>query len=231
MGDYTIKLRDLYTPDRFGNQYYTRDEVESWFKDYELSDYLTTSQIETITNAGMWSKEKLAKKIVDYYDFREIGFETPAMFEHEAKVKMNAIMEYELPVVYSNSLEYDPLESVLFDITETRNIDGEGTSGSSSTSNGSGTSISNDTPQTNIAKADILSGRYASQTNGSESESSVTGSTNTQSHSYETWIHHEQGNKGVLDSYQRMLVDYRKSIVAVDTEIIKKLDDLFMGIY
>ena len=231
MADYTIMLKDLFTPNRFGHSYFTRAQVESWFMDYELSDYLTAEQIEKIEIAGMWSKEKLAKKIVDHYFMREIGYETPALFQHFAKIKMQEIMEYELPVVYSNSLEYDPLESVLFDITETRQIQGQGTSESSSTSNGSGLSVASDTPQTNINKQDILSGHYASQTNASESTTGVNGTTDTSSQTTEQFTHHEQGNKGVLDSYQKMLVDYRKSLVAVDKEIIEQLDELFMGIY
>ena len=162
---------------------------------------------------------------------REIGYETPALFQHFAKIKMKEIMEYELPVVYSNSLEYDPLESVLFDITEERKIKGTGSSESNSTSNGSGLSVASDTPQTNINKADILSGHYASQTNASETTTGVNGTTNTESDTTEQFTHHEQGNKGVLDSYQKMLVDYRKSLVAVDREIIEQLNELFMGIY
>lgn len=231
MADYTMLLKDLFTPNRFGHSYFTRAEVESWFMDYELTDYLTPEQIEKITAAGMWSKEKLAKKIVDHYFMREIGYETPALFQHFAKIKMKEIMEYELPVVYSNSLEYDPLESVLFDITEERKIKGTGSSESSSTSNGSGLSVASDTPQTNINKADILSGHYASQTNASETTTGVNGTTNTESDTTEQFTHHEQGNKGVLDSYQKMLVDYRKSLVAVDREIIEQLNELFMGIY
>ena len=231
MADYTIMLKDLFTPNRNGISMFTRQQVEGWFMNYNLSDYLTAEQIQVIQTAGMWSKEKLAKKIVDHYYMREIGFETPGLFEHQAKIKMEEIMELELPVIYSNSLEYDPLESVLFDITETRNIEGTGTSNSESSSSGSGTSISSDTPQTNISKADILSGHYASQTNGSETESEVSGNTTSTSNTIETLTHHEQGNKGVLDSYQKMLVDYRKSLVAVNTRIIEKLNSLFMGIY
>ena len=231
MADYTMKLKDLFTPNRFGHSYFTRAQVESWFMDYELSDYLTSDQIQTIQEAGMWSKEKLAKKIVDHYFMREIGYETPALFQHFVKIKMQEIMEYELPVVYSNSMKYDPLESVLFDITETRQIHGDGTSESNSTSNGSGLSVASDTPQTNINKNEILQGKYASQTNASETTTGVNGTTNTSSDTTEEWHHHEQGNKGVLDSYQRMLIDYRKSLVAVDKEIIEQLNELFMGIY
>ena len=76
MSKYTTELRFVCAT-------YTRPIVEGWFKDYELSDYLTPTQIETIENAGIWSKGKLAKKIVDHYYMREIGLETPALFEHE----------------------------------------------------------------------------------------------------------------------------------------------------
>lgn len=231
MADYTMMLKDLFTPNRFGHSYFTRAEVESWFMDYELSDYLTADQIQKIEEAGMWSKAKLAAKIVDHYYMREIGYETPALFKHFAKIKMQEVMEYQLPVVYSNSLEYDPLESVLFDITEERKIKGKGTSESQSSSSGNGISINSDTPQGRVSKSEIMSGKYASNTNSSESETGARGTTDSESETTEEFKHHEQGNKGVLDSYQKMLVDYRKSLVAVDKEIIAQLNDLFMGIY
>lgn len=70
MATYTIELRKVC-------DIYGRDEVENWFKDYELKDYLTSEQIEQINKYNVWTKEKLAKKIVDHYYMREIGFETP----------------------------------------------------------------------------------------------------------------------------------------------------------
>ena len=55
--NYTMTLYEII------NNFYTRSEVESWFKDYELSDYLTADQIDVITKNGVWSKDKLAQKI------------------------------------------------------------------------------------------------------------------------------------------------------------------------
>lgn len=231
MAEYTIRLGDLFSKNRFGHSYFTREEVESWFMDYNPLDYITQEQYNQIIERGMWSKEKLAKKIVDHYFMREIGYETPALFKHYAKVKMQEIMEKEMPAIYSNSFEYDPLESVLFDITETREIEGKGTSASKSNSSGSGLSISSITPQTNINKQDVLSGKYASQTNGSETETGVSGNTDTTSNTLEKFTHHEQGNKGVLDSYQKMVIQYREAIYAADNRIIEACNDLFMGIY
>ena len=79
MGNYTMQLRTVC-------DLYTREEVESWFTNYDLTNYLLPFQIEKINNANMWSKQKLAEKIVDHYFMREIGFETPALFKHYAKV-------------------------------------------------------------------------------------------------------------------------------------------------
>ena len=97
MSSYTMELRRVC-------DIYTREEVESWFKDYQLTDFLTSDQITTITTAGLWTKEKLARKIVDHYFMREIGFETPYLFRHFAKVKMQEIMESKLPLIYSKSI-------------------------------------------------------------------------------------------------------------------------------
>lgn len=70
MASYTIELRKVC-------DIYGREEVENWFKNYDLSDYLTPLQIQSIENVGLWNKNKLAKKIIDHYYMREIGFETP----------------------------------------------------------------------------------------------------------------------------------------------------------
>lgn len=236
MAKYTIELRKVC-------DIYTREEVENWFKDYNITDYLSQEQIQTIEKLNVWSKDKLARKIVEHYYMREIGFETPALFKHYAKVAMQEIMERMFPVIYSNSLEYDPLESVNFDITETRNIDAEGTaenngiSNSNSNSNASGFNINNDTPQQRITKQNLDSGIYASNTNQSDTNSTIEDETTTNnksksnSNTVETFSHHEFGNKGVLDSYQKMIIQYRETIFAVDEKIIKELNSLFMGLY
>lgn len=86
MATYTIELRKVC-------DLYGRDEVEKWFKSYNLEDYLTEEQITVLSKENIWTKDKLAKMIVDHYFMREIGFETPALFRHYAKVTMQEIME------------------------------------------------------------------------------------------------------------------------------------------
>ena len=232
MASYTMELRKVIN--LFG-----REEVENWFKDYELSHYLTPTQIEQITKFNVWSKDRLAEKIVDNYYMREIGFETPALFKHYAKIEMKKIMERYLPKIYSNFLEYDPLSNVDFTETYTREIAGQtqnqGTSNSTSQNNSSGLNVNSDTPQGQISKQAILGGSYASQTNASETESEIEDNTTTEnqgkSNTIETFTRHEEGDNGVIITNQRLVKEYREIIVAIDEEIINELNCLFMGIY
>lgn len=144
MSKYTIELRKIC-------DLYGREEVENWFKNYELSDFLTSKQIEQITKFNVWSKDRLARKIVDNYYMREIAFETPFLFKHYAKIEMEKIMERKLPKIYSNFLEYNPLSNVDFTEEYTREIIGnsnnEGSSSSNSQNSASGLNVNSDTPQ------------------------------------------------------------------------------------
>lgn len=208
MAKYTIELRDVCNM-------VSRVEVESWFKEYELSDYLTEDEIATINTSGKWSKDKLAKKIVDYYFMREIGFETIGLFMQKVKIKMKNIMESKLPLIYSAAIKYDPLVNVDVTTTTSRQVD--------DSANSNGLTISSDTPQGQINKEEILSGAYASSTQGGES-------TNT-SKMIEASTVNTKGNSGVSATAQKMIEQYRQNIRAIDYEIIKELNSLFMGLY
>ena len=232
MSTYTIEIRKII-------DFYGREEVESWFKDYELEEYLTEEQITTIINAGIWNKDKLAKKIVDHYYMREIGFETPGLFANRVKARMQEIMEDYLPVIYSNAIKFDPLVNVDFTETFERSIESEshnnGSSNSSSNSNSSGLNVNSDTPQGQISKTDILQGAYASSTSASESESHMQDGTTTENsgtgNQNENYIKKTKGNSGVSATAQALIKQYRDIIRAVDKEIIEELNDMFMGIY
>ena len=220
MSKYTIELRKII-------EYQGRDEVESYFKDYCINNYLRPHEVETILNANIWSKDRLAEKIVDHYYMREIGYETIGLFKHYAKVYMREIMERYLPLIYSNSINYDPLVNVDYTETFTRNITGSGES--TSTNTASGLSVNSDTPQGQISKSSILSGNYASNTGASETESEI--NDNTTSNTDETYTKKVKGNSGVSATAQKMIEQYRKNIIAIDEQIIKELDKLFMGLY
>lgn len=232
MAKYTIELRNMIP--LFG-----RETVEGWFKDYSLSDFLTPEEIQVIEDRGTWSQSKLAAKIIDHYFMREIGFETPALFRHYVKITMKEIMEEYAPLIYSASIAYDPLVNVdfteIYHHQDNGTMQNTGSSDSTSRNQGSGLTVQSDTPQGQINKAAILGGSYASSTSANEADNSITdhsqttsGATTTDTRDYEKRI---KGNSGVSATAQRMIEQYRDNIRALDSEIIERLNTLFMGLY
>lgn len=211
MAIFTFSMRELC--ETFG-----RDEIKSWFMDYELKDYLTQEEIDVINARGTWSKEKLAEKILDHYYMHESGQETPALFKHYAKVAMQEIMESKLPLIYSASIEYDPLVNV--DVTETY----EGNNNTKTQNSGDGSTRNSDTPQGNVSKQDILSGDYVSSTSGNE----YTGQ--GQSDEKQQYTKTTKGNSGVSATAQKMIEQYRQNIIMIDRDIIKDLASIFHGV-
>ena len=229
---YTFELRSVC-------EYKTREEVENWFKSYELSDYLTPLQIETIENAGLFSKDKLATKIVNHYYMREIGFETIKLFEINTKEYMEELMEEYLPLIYSKCIEFDPLKDVDLVREHIREKEGESsgsvTTGTEDQNNMSSLNVRSDTPQGQISKQEILTGKYASNTNANESESNSSSNSNTDSNANsnekETYRETETGSRGGINTSQKLISEYRKIIIPFEKEIINKCSVLFMSIY
>lgn len=220
MARYTIELRNVI-------MICGENTVKGWFSDYELSDYLTDEEIAVITARGVWSKDKLAQAIIDHYYMYEIGFETPALFAHQAKVIMRELMEEKAPLIYSAAIQYDPLVNV--DYSESYTGSNSGQSQSSSTSSGSGLTVNSDTPQGQISKAAILGGSYASSTGANETSNTVTdGSSNSGSQTYTKTV---RGNSGVSATAQKMVQQYRENIIMINRDIIKDVGTLFMSIY
>lgn len=222
MARYTIELRNVV-------MIFGRETVENWFKDYDLSDYLTDAEIATITARGVFDKDKLAEQIVDHYWMHEIGYETPALFEHQTKVFMKELMEEKAPLIYSMSIAYDPLKNMNYTETYSGQNSNQASANSSSTTNGSGLTVNSDTPQGQISKSAILSGSYASSTGANESTNTVTDSTSNTGSGTDSHTKTISGNNGVTS--QKLIEDYRKNIIAINHDIIKAAGSLFMIVY
>ena len=224
MSKYTMELRNII-------EYEGRENVENYFKDYCIENYLRPNEIETILNANIWSKNRLASKIVDHYYMREIGFETIALFIHEVKDYMEELMEEYLPLIYSSAIQYDPLVNVDYTESFSRTQNLENSSSSTSSSDGSSLGVNSDTPQGQISKSTILNGTYASNTSATENEVASETSTSSTGNNAENYLKHIKGNSGVSATAQKMIQLYRDNIRAIDREIIEKVGILFMRIY
>lgn len=220
MSKYTMELREIIST--FGE-----DEVKGYFMKYELSDYLSAEEIAVITERGVWNKEQLAQRIIDHYYTREIGTDAIGQFILFAKDKMREVMETYAPLIYSASIKYNPLINV--DYTETYTGKSDSTSNSNSSSKGSGLTVNSDTPQGQISKTRILQGDYASSTGANETENTVNDATTNKG--TQDYSKNVRGNSGVSATAQKMILQYRENIRALNTEIVYELDPLFMGIY
>ena len=236
MSKYTYELRNVI-------MFTSLNEVKSWLTDYNLADYLTNDQLEVITKAGLFDKNKLADRIINHYYMREIGVETIGLFKLRIKTKLDLLMERYAPLIYTNSIEYDIL--VNEDYTETFNRSTSGTDtntntsagSNSTTSSGSGLTVSSDTPQGQISKTAILAGQYATSTSAGENTNTtsntnnVTNNSNSTNSGTEQFTRRVKGNRGISATYQAMIKQYRENILTIYNDIINDLNDLFMGIW
>ena len=224
MAKYTFDLRELIST--FGE-----DEIKSWFMDYELSDYLTPAEIAVIEKKGVWSKEQLADRIITHFKMREIGTETPAMFKLMTKDLMAEVMETYVPLIYSAAIKFDPLVNVDYTEEFDRMSSNSSSSQSASKNTGSGLTVSSDTPQGEIRKSEILAGKYATSTNANETENNITDTSDNEGRGTENYTKRVKGNSGVSATAQALIQQYRDYVRALNTEIVYKLEPLFMGLY
>lgn len=179
----------------------------------------------------------LNQHIIDYYYFREIGFETVGQFKHFLKVKMNLIMPYYNNLYKSEHIltapTFNPLHNL--DTTETHSktveTDSSGSSEIDSSQEGTNktTSIFSDTPQ---AKLQNLN--YATNLNdedvdssGSSHEKAVTSGLSNARETYETKVIGSGGMRYPAD----IIKEWRTAFLRIDQMIIDELNDLFMNIY
>ena len=200
----------------------------------------------------------LNQKIIDHYYFREIGLETPALFKHFLKVRMQEIMPYYNRLYEADLLPLDPYIS--YDLTEeyTRENDGStkstGTGTSATTANNIRTdtaeqeednlNVHSDTSAGNLAVNDLKTNVYASSADRAELKQTVdstnnekinqnvatTGANDTIIDSIEKYTNRKYGAIGVK-TMSAMLVEFREAMIKLDQMVILELNDLFMGIY
>ena len=220
--------------------------------------YKSTSKHEFGIPNIIPTREELNKKILDYYKYREIGFETVGRFLDELEIALNEIMPYYNQLFFSADQDYNVIYNVDYIRTIDRNKDNTSVSRQNSTTSanqnttttGNTTTyakdISSDTPQSNISTAntDIDHVDYANniswnKTNGSDSGTSSGTSQTTGNNTMnqtdsenEGTIETTKGNFGVT-SAQDLIAKYRSIIINIEQQIINdpRITELFMLIY
>lgn len=190
-------------------------------------------------------RDVLNKKILDHYAYQEIGFETPFLFAHYLKVRLNEIMDKYNLLYKSELLKLDPLGNYNLKENFERENTGEANSNSTSdnTTNTSSDSTSKmnhvfqNTPQGELAHEDIDNYSYATthdlESNTENATGNKTTTTNmedtTTSTSTENYIKNIIGNKGM--TVTNLFKEFVNNFTSIDKLIIDELSDLFMQIY
>jgi hypothetical protein len=203
-------------------------------------------------------REQLNNKIIQHYYFREIGFETEALFKNRLNQKMNEIMPYYNQMYESSKLKIDPLSTIDLEEVFSRKskTTGEGTSSTSGTGNNTNNFNSTDTTDygkiskfSDIAQAqttpnEILNDKYLTSatvddgqdkntntgTNTSQTESTTSGTSTDERNLDEDTTLTRKGNNGTA-SESELLNMYRETFLNIDMMIIDDLDELFLGIW
>jgi hypothetical protein len=203
-------------------------------------------------------REQLNNKIIQHYYFREIGFETEALFKNRLNQKMNEIMPYYNQMYESSKLKIDPLSTIDLEEVFSRKskTTGEGTSSTSGTGNNTNNFNSTDTTDygkiskfSDIAQAqttpnEILNDKYLTSatvddgqdkntntgTNTSQTESTTSGTSTDERNLDEDTTLTRKGNNGTA-SESELLNMYRETFLNIDMMVIEDLSDLFLGIW
>lgn len=141
------------------------------------------------------TREQLNNKILNYYRWREIGFETFGRFLFELETALNEIMPYYNQLFYSADQDFNPIYNVDYKRTIDRDKNDEtngqqssessnestasDTTTTTATTNGNGKNVHSATPQgvLNISSNNIDSINYADDATWNKDSSTQNGST------------------------------------------------------
>lgn len=233
----------------------TKTKIDEAMSDYPL--YVSTSDHEFIPNI-IPTREEINNKILNYYKYREIGFETVGRFLDELHTALNEIMPYYNQLMFTQDQDYN----VIYNVDYVRTVDRErdeardnttststntsDTTTTSATTTSYGKNVNSDTPQDSltIPNTGIDSVTYANnvtwnKTNGNDSGTSTgssattgSGASNDNIDENEKTIETTKGNYGVV-SAQDLVMKYRETILNIVQQIIndERISELFMLVY
>ena len=231
----------------------TKTKIDEAMSTYPL--YKSTNQNKEYNIPNIIpTREQLNKKILDYYRYREIGFETVGRFLQELEISLNEIMPYYNQLFFSADQDYN----IIYNVDYKRTIDRDLSGNTSSTSESSATDsteteasntswnkhIQSDTPQNqlSITNKQIDSVDYANQVDWNKDDAESSGTTSGESSTtasgtgtnkeLESTIETTKGNFGVV-SAQDLVKKYRELIINIEQQIINdpRIVELFMLVY
>jgi hypothetical protein len=202
-------------------------------------------------------KKDLETKIIKHYYTKEIGLETVGLWKFYLEERLNLIMPYYNNIYATTIKDYDYLTNInttetfendktthdIGTIDNTVDLTKTDTGGGTQTVNGTDTSksLESDAPQANYAGLDYASKlndttdtKNDTVTTDNNNTTTNTGTNNTTNDNTSTtndnYTKTNKGNSG-SKSFTELILEYRESLINIDSMIIDELKDLFMSIY
>lgn len=193
-------------------------------------------------------RAKLNQKILDHYRYYEIGMETPGRFKFALNREMNEIMPLYNQRYLSARMIIEPLLTQKLTETSLRKLDGTGSDNTvdvvdtvrndDRTIDENRKSVFSDTPSKFLEINDIEANTYAS--NAQISSNGNVDNLDTTVHddrtSDRTLENHSTDDftrefTGFTESQSKLLIEYRKTFLNIDMEVIASLNHLFMQLW
>lgn len=182
----------------------------------------------------------LCKKILKHYYTREIACETVGLWKMFLSNRLNEIMPYYNQLYESELLKFNPLYDMEIIKEGNRKNDGNntqtanGTNTVSTDNTGNTYELYSDTPQGALNGVDsetyLTSATKNKLNTNNTSKGNSTNSSNTVIKSAEDYVESIKG-KGSGISYSKMLMEFRKTFLNIDMDIINDLENLFFGLW
>lgn len=176
-------------------------------------------------------RDTLNAYIKNHFMFREIGFETPAMFDHYIGMTLSEIMPYYNELFKTTLLEINPLVNFTFEETMAKNETGNTNSSGSGTGSSKYKDVESRPADGLVSMDDIENNIYANRASLGMTSNEAGGTSESLNKVATEYVKKMTGLSGVSQS--ELLMQYRKTIISSVSKLLHddELNQCFMGVY
>lgn len=170
-------------------------------------------------------REILNSAILDFYKFKEIGYQNPYKFKDRLNERMNRIMREKYNALYkAKSIEFNPLYNIEIKETFEHSVENE----NNDTTNTNNITTSSAFPMSEMLESEIPNDVYIDNaTRNNAKDTTTSNGTTTESYTRMT----EGSSAGLPFSKAMIQLKQYYDKYNLDSQVIEELSDLFMNVW
>lgn len=171
--------------------------------------------------------------ILDYYKFREIGFQNPYQWRDRLRQRLDMIMRNKYNDLYkAKAIEFNPLYNIEIHETYTRKLDTKTNTNAESEATQDGLQFSSRFPTEQMTEDKLTENIYADNASKSKGGSSTKDKAEGTDNTTEVYEHTTEGSSAGLP-FSRAMIQLKQFYdkYELDQQVIKELNDLFINIW